>query len=295
MARGLKEADLALYEAKFTGRNRVVPFSPNIGAMHDDKLALVEDFKKALERREICILMQPQVLASSRKLCGVEILARWNHPTRGLLRPDVFLPIASELKLLDILDAAILDLALDARRQLCWRLGFELDISVNVSARRLFDPALVTDLKRREDLPKEGLGFEILETAFLDDEGDTLTDRIQELKDLGIRIEVDDFGTGHASFASVLLLRPDRLKIDRIFVDGLETDPARRDLLKGIIEMAKTVSSEVVVEGVETGAQAQILTQLGADVLQGYFFARPLSMNALEAWLNDHISNPKAG
>ncbi|MEM6577936.1 MAG: EAL domain-containing protein, partial [Pseudomonadota bacterium] len=295
MARGLKEADLALYDAKFTGRNRVVPFTPRIGAMHDDKLALVEDFKRALENDEICIFMQPQVTAKSRRLCGIEVLARWDHPSRGLLAPDVFLPIANELKLLDDLDARVLDLALDAQQRLDGRLGFAPDVSVNVSARRLLDPGLATALRRRKDLPETGLGFEILESAFLDDEGDRLTDQIKELKDLGIRIEVDDFGTGHASFASVLLLQPDRLKIDRIFVDGMDKDPARRDLLKGIIDMAKNVSSEVVVEGVETDVQAAILTRLGADVLQGFYFARPLSMHGLEAWLNDYLSDPATG
>lgn len=295
MARGLKEADLALYEAKNTGRNRVVPFSARIGAMHDNKMALVEDFKKALKNGEICIFLQPQVDARTRKLCGMEALARWEHPTRGLLRPDVFLPIATELKMLDDLDAVVLDLALEARARLQDRLGYAPDVSVNVSARRLLDPSLVEDLRRREDLPESGLSFEILETAFLDDEGDRLTTRIADLKGLGIRVEVDDFGTGHASFASVLLLRPDRLKIDRVFVDGLDRDTARCDLVQGIIEMAKTVSAEVVVEGVETEAQASILTDLGANVLQGYLFARPLSISALETWLNDHISLSEAG
>ncbi|MFW5655836.1 MAG: EAL domain-containing protein, partial [Roseicyclus sp.] len=225
----------------------------------------------------------------------MEALARWEHPTRGLLRPDVFLPIANELKMLEDLDVAVLDLALAARRRLEARLGYAPDVSVNVSARRLLDPSLVKELRRREDLPDRGLAFEILETAFLDDEGDRLTRRIAELKDLGIRVEVDDFGTGHASFTSVLLLRPDRLKIDRAFVDGIDDDPARRDLVQGIIEMAKTMSSEVVVEGVETEAQARILTELGANVLQGYFFARPLSLGALETWLNDHLSFSEAG
>jgi Amt family ammonium transporter len=295
MARGIKEADLALYEAKNTGRNRVVPYDMRIGALHDNKMELVENFKRAIDNGEIRIFLQPQIDAGSRKLCGMEALARWEHPTRGLLTPDVFLPIAHELKMLDDLDAAVLDLALQARERLAGRLGYAPDVSVNVSARRLLDPSLIEDLKRRDDLPKKGIAFEILETAFLDDESDQLTRRIAELKQMGIRIEVDDFGTGHASFASVLLLRPDRLKIDKAFVDGIDTDHASRDLVKGMIQMAKTVSSEVVVEGVETEAQARILTDLGADVLQGYLFARPLSISALETWLNDHISISQAG
>ena len=295
LATGLKEADLALYEAKRSGRNRTMPFSAMIGAMHDDRLKLVEDFKSAIRNAEISIFMQPQIDAATRKLSGVEVLARWDHPTRGSLRPDIFLPIAQELKCLDELDGLVLDLALQARERLKRRLGYAPEVSVNVSARRLLEPGLIQELSQREDLPEQGLAFEILETAFLDDEGDSLKWRIQALKDLGIRIEVDDFGTGHASFASVLLLQPDRLKIDRIFVDGLETDPARRALLKGMIDMAKTISGAVVVEGIETGAQADIVTEMGANTLQGYHFARPLSLSALESWLNDHMSLPETG
>jgi Amt family ammonium transporter len=295
LATGLKHADLALYEAKFQGRNRVVSFTDDIGAMHDNKLQLMEDFKRALSGEELNIVMQPQVNAQTLELVGIEVLARWNHPTRGMLRPDTFLPIATELRVLDELDARVLDLALEAREHLRQRLGFAPDISVNVSARRLLDPTLIRQLRDRTDLPRNGLAFEILESAFLDNEGERLTRQLDGLKSLGIRIEVDDFGTGHASFASVLLLRPDRLKIDRLFVDGIDVDPARRDLVHGIIEMAQTVSAEVVVEGVETNAQAKILKDLGADILQGYLFARPMNMSAFEAWLNDYLLDRSAG
>jgi Amt family ammonium transporter len=295
LATGLKRADLALYEAKFQGRNRVVPYREEIGTTHDNKLQLMEDFKRALTNDELTIVMQPQVEARTLTLTGIEVLVRWDHPTRGVLRPDTFLPIATELRVLDKLDARVLDLALDARRHLADRLGFAPDISVNVSARRLLEPTLIQELRNRTDLPRTGLAFEILESAFLENEGERLTRQLEGLKALGIRIEVDDFGTGHASFASVLLLRPDRLKIDRLFVDGIDVDPARRDLVHGIIEMAQTVSAEVVVEGVETNAQAQILTELGADFLQGYLFARPMTMSAFETWFNDYLIDRAAG
>jgi Amt family ammonium transporter len=295
LATGLKQADLALYEAKHLGRNRVVPYQDEIGLRHDNKLQLLEDFKRALANDELSIVLQPQVDSRTLALSGVEVLARWDHPTRGVLRPDMFLPIATELRVLDEVDAKVLDLALEARQNLAERLGFAPDISVNVSARRLLEPGLIEELQNRSDLPQSGLAFEILESAFLENEGERLTRQLSGLKSLGIRIEVDDFGTGHASFASVLLLRPDRLKIDRLFVDGIDVDKGRRDLVHGIVEMAKTVSAEVVVEGVETEAQAEILAALGADYLQGYLFARPMTMSAFEAWLNDYLLDRRAG
>lgn len=295
LAVSLKQADLALYEAKFLGSNKAISYRDEIGAVHDNKLQLVEDFKRAINNDELDIFLQPQVDAKSYDLTGVEVLIRWNHPTRGMLRPDIFLPIANELRVLHELDAKVLGMALDAREKLRAKLGFAPDISVNVSAQRLLDPNLIDELNSRTDLPKSGIAFEVLESAFLENEGEVLKRQLDGLKTLGIRIEVDDFGTGHASLASVLLLRPDRIKIDRLFIDGIVDDPRRRDLVQGIIEMGQSVAAEVVVEGVETSAQAKILTDLGAHFLQGYLFARPMSLSAFEAWLNDYLLDRKAG
>ncbi|WP_424980155.1 putative bifunctional diguanylate cyclase/phosphodiesterase [Leisingera sp. S232] len=280
----LKRADLALYEAKHRGRNQAVAFSATLGAAHDAKLKLINDFKTALERDEISIEVQPQVCAKTYALQGVEVLARWDHPKRGRQSPAVFVEIAEELKLQADLDRRVLDLALEARKTIEAELGRAPQVSVNVSANRLTSPTLLEELRRRPDLPQSGLAFEVLETAFLDDVSGELELTITALKDMGIKIEVDDFGTGHASFASVLALKPDRLKIDRMFVTGVDKDDQRKDLLRGIVDMANRVSVSTIVEGVETLGEADAAAEVGADTLQGFAFSRPLSVKDFIAW-----------
>lgn len=284
LAKALKRADLALYEAKHRGRNQAVAFSSTLGAAHDAKLSLINDFKTAIERNEITIELQPQVSARTHELEGVEVLARWDHPDRGRQSPAVFVEIAEELKLQADLDRRVLDLALEARCAIEAELGYAPQVSVNVSAHRLTSPTLLEELNQRSDLPDSGLAFEILETAFLDNVTGELEKTLAALKAMGIKIEVDDFGTGHASFASVLALKPDRLKIDRIFVTGIDKDEHRRDLLRGIVDMANRVSVSTIVEGVETIGEANAAAGVGADTLQGFAFARPLCVEDFIAW-----------
>ncbi|MEM1362106.1 MAG: EAL domain-containing protein, partial [Pseudomonadota bacterium] len=277
LAHALRRADLALYEAKSNGRSQAVAYSATLGASHEAKLKMINDFELAIERDQISIELQPQVNAKTHDLTGAEVLARWDHPERGRLAPNVFLGLAEELKMMPDLDRRILDLALKAREEIVAELGHPLKISVNVSARRLASPDLVAELRSRSDFPTSGLSFEILETAFLDDPTAELENTISDLKAMGIEIEVDDFGTGHASFASVLALKPDRLKLDRIFVPGVDKDPKARDIMRGILDMANRMSVTTVVEGVETLGEAEAIARIGADNLQGYFFSRPVS------------------
>ncbi|ATG43508.1 EAL domain-containing protein [Phaeobacter piscinae] len=280
----LRRADLALYEAKSSGSDRVVAYNDAIGRAHSDKMNLIRDFREALERNEITALFQPQIDAKTGHLIGCEVLARWQHPHRGLLTPDVFLPIAEEMNCSADLDMAILDLALQGYWEL-HRQGIDLPgISVNVSAARLADPQLIAELQSRDDIPGGALTFELLETVFLDSISDDYAHKIAMLKDLGISIEIDDFGTGHASIAGVLALQPDRLKIDRVFASEIDRKPARQDLMRGLIDMAVSVGAETVVEGVETWEEASVLTALGADVLQGYVIGRPMAFEDLLHW-----------
>jgi Amt family ammonium transporter len=248
---------------------------------------LIRDFKQAFANNEIEVTLQPQIDGKTMEIAGCEALARWHHPVRGIVSPDVFVPVAKEVNMLADLDRRILDLALAAYWNFASH-GIALpSLSVNVSAERLGHPDLIKELQQREDLPPDGLAFELLETVFLDQLTENYANQIAALKAMGIAIEIDDFGTGHASIAGVLALKPDRLKIDRMFTSGIDEKPARRDLMRGLIEMAASAGAETVVEGVETEAQAQVLSELGADVLQGFAFARPMDQERFLLWAQD--------
>ncbi len=289
-----RRADLALYEAKAQGRNCAVAFSSTMGALHDERLDMLNDFKSALENDEITIHLQPQVSAKTRELLGCEVLARWEHPHRGRLAPDVFLPLAEELGLTAKLDAKVFKLAMIAWTEMTNE-GVELPtLSVNVSAQRLAEDALMTDIKDASPFPG-CLSIEILETAFLDDISEDLRDRLWQLKNLGVRIEIDDFGTGHASIAGVLELKPDQLKIDRVFVPGIDQVADRSSLVQGMIAMAHSVGTTVTVEGVETESEAAALVAAGADWLQGYLFGRPMQVAVFIQWAKSrNRSNARA-
>ncbi len=288
----LKYADMALYEAKKAGRGVAFQYSQHIGSIytaHVDELAL---FKNALARNEIFAVFQPQVDARSLALVGCEVLARWEHPDRGTVGPGHFLPLADELEMTAELDRLILTQALDAYRELSAICPSIQSISVNVSAKRLADPFLLKELRQLPELPK-GLSFEILETAHIDELDADLAVTVAEIKAMGIAIEVDDFGTGHASLASILALRPDALKIDRMFVTDVEKHTERAKLVKTLVELARRFGAKTVVEGIENEAQAKAVTGLGADRLQGYHFGRPMTLEQMREWLqkNDDTSS----
>jgi len=272
-------AELALDTAKSQGRNRVVEFSSKLRANLDDLQELSHEFRIGLEKGEISILLQPQVDTRTWSITSCEVLARWSHPTRGLITPDRFLPIAEELNLLGELDALVFDETLKAF-EVAKKAGLQIaHLSVNVSGKRLFKQTLVTELKARDDLPKSGLAFEVLESAFLDEASEEeRLDQIWALREMGIAIGVDDFGSAQASISSVLAVQPDMVKIDQRFVRGIDQNRKLRSLMHGLIKMAHSVRAYVIVEGVETQEEADCLAELGADALQGYIFGRPMTI-----------------
>ncbi|PUB11101.1 EAL domain-containing protein [Yoonia sediminilitoris] len=280
LTRMLKQADMALYQAKTAGRGRVVAYTDQLGESYSSHVNELELFRNALSKNEIIAFAQTQVDAKTKQITGCEILARWRHPHRGIISPDQFIPLAEELNLVAELDQIILGQAIDLDAKLL-AVGKPLgSISVNVSASRLASPTLLTELQARQDLP-DGLVFEILETAHLDTLDVDVAQTVSDIKDLGIRIEIDDFGTGHASLASILALEPHALKIDGMFVPGIDTQPERAELMRSLISVAEQFGAETVVEGVETLEEAEVLAQLGADKLQGYAFSRPMSIQSL--------------
>jgi diguanylate cyclase (GGDEF)-like protein len=270
----LAESDLALYQAKKLGRNRVEFFTAKLQSELLGKRQLADELKQALLRREIIPFYQIQVDARSRRIFGLEALARWRHPVHGVMLPGAFLKVADEYGLTAEIDAAILDHALEDYKR--WQAeGIAPPrIAVNISANRLSDPRLIEGLDRL-DIPDESIVFELVETIFLDDCDEMVLSNIEGIKRLGIDIEIDDFGSGHASLIGLVRLRPKRLKIDRQLVTAITVSQEQQRLVGSIVDIAKTLNVEVIAEGVETEEHAQLLAELGCDGLQGFALGYP--------------------
>jgi diguanylate cyclase (GGDEF)-like protein len=284
VGRLLINADIALYRAKARGRNRFEFFSEALQAEVVNTKRVADEILNGLERNEFVAWFQPQFDAQTLDVVGVEALARWQHPTEGIKAPDAFMPIAEELNVVATVDRLILEQSLAALAR--WdAMGLAVPrASVNVSLRRLDDEDLIDGLKQLSIEPGR-LSFELVESIYLD-EGDAVVGwNIDRIKELGIDVEIDDFGTGYASIVSLQKLRPTRLKIDRQLVSPIVVDAGQRQLLASIVDIGKSMSIEVVAEGVETMEHAAILRDLGCDILQGYAFSRPLAAADLEAFL----------
>jgi diguanylate cyclase (GGDEF)-like protein len=274
----LVSADIALYRAKNDGRGRYAFYSHEIQKQIVEAQDLAEGILTGLDRNEFFPIYQPQFDATSYDVVGVEAMVRWNHPQKGVLEPEHFLKIAENIKVINDIDGFILDRTL--RDIACLNESGTIvpKLSVNTSFRRLSDPALlksVTSLK----VPKGFLAFELIESAFLDDKDpESFANKtVKRLRERGIGIEVDDFGTGNASIVSLLRIQPSRIKIAKELVTPIDRSRKQRRLLRSIIEMGKALNIGVTAEGVETMEHAKILADLGCDILQGFAFAVPMT------------------
>jgi len=272
----LQNADIALYKAKNLGRNRYEFFVPASRTLIADASRLSSELLRALENDEIFPHYQLQFDARTRAVVGAECLARWNHPTRGIIGPDKFLTIAEEYGVLAQIDGLILEKALADHE--AWRAAgiAPPKLSVNVSARRLTDPDLARGLQDL-DIKPGTVSFELLESVFLDRQDAAVMSNLDMLRRLAIDVEIDDFGTGHASIVGLLNLKPTTLKIDRQLIEDVPHSQEQRILVKSIIQIARSLGIKVTAEGVETEEHARILCRLGCDVLQGYGLAWPTS------------------
>ncbi|PST62281.1 diguanylate cyclase [Rhizobium sp. SEMIA4064] len=280
----LAESDIALYQAKKFGRNRVEFFTPKLQSDLQAERQLAEELRLALTRHEIVPFYQIQVDARSRRIVGLEALARWWHPEKGLLAPAAFLKVAEEYGLTAEIDAAILNRALFDRAAWALQGLTPPRIAVNISGRRLADPHLIERLQA-QNIPSHAIAFELVETIFLDDPDDKMLANIDTIKKMGIEIEIDDFGSGHASLIGLVKLKPKRLKIDRQLVTAITVSDEQRRMVGAIVEIARALNVEVIAEGVETEDHARLLARAGCDGLQGYAFGYPSPGNEIAVLL----------
>ncbi|SOC14415.1 PAS domain-containing protein [Rhodobacter maris] len=269
-------ADAALYRAKNAGRNRMEFFTPELhtNLLLDRRLAA--ELQEGLDRDEFVPFFQAQVSAENGALTGVETLLRWHHPERGLLAPDAFMHVAEQLRLVPEIDRVMMEKSRGALAR--WRArGLQVPkISFNVSAGRMNDPDVVQSARSMVD-GETRVTFELLESIFVEEESETFRFHLDAIREAGIEIEIDDFGSGHASIIGLMQIAPSALKIDRRIIAPVARDSRAANLVRAIIEIAETLGIGTVAEGVETEAQASVLRELGCDILQGYLFSMPLS------------------
>lgn len=285
----LRNADLAMYAAKHSGKKRYELFAPEMHSAAIERVEIESDLRRALERDELVLDYQPIVSVDTGRIVAVEALVRWNHPERGLLAPDAFIPHAEKSDLIDGIGAWVLETACLQMR--AWQLehahGQALSLSVNVAPRQLRDPAivdLVTRTLERSGLSPGCLVLEITENAMMQDT-ELALERLTALRALGLRLAVDDFGTGHSSLSYLQQFPIDVVKIDRSFVTRIDQGAEESALGRAIVRLAGTLQLSAVAEGVETPSQLDQLRAVGCPMAQGFHLHYPTGAAAIGALL----------
>lgn len=285
----LRNADMAMYEAKKKGKARYAMFNPGMNLRALARLELESEMRRALELGEFVVYYQPIVQLSTGRVVEVEALVRWQHPQRGLISPLDFIPLAEETGLILPLGEWVLKEA--CRQVRLWQTQYTSDspltLSVNLSARQFRQPNLVRDIDhiiRQTGLNPRYLKLEITESVALHNEELSMS-TLQELRAIGIHIAIDDFGTGYSALGYLKHYPVDTLKLDRSFVQGLGHDPKDTAIVRATITMAQALDMTVTGEGIETGEQLAGLRALGCDLGQGYYFSRPVPSHEIEAQL----------
>jgi diguanylate cyclase (GGDEF)-like protein/PAS domain S-box-containing protein len=285
----LRDADVAMYRAKHSGKARYAVFEEAMSARALERLELGNDLRRALEREEFAVHYQPKVSLATSRIVGFEALVRWEHPERGHMPPGRFVPLAEETGLIVPIGRRVLR---EACRQVKeWQRRFPSDpplvVCVNLSARQLRDPGLyrtVAKILGETDLDPSSLDLEITESTAMED-APTTAAVLEELRASGVQVIIDDFGTGYSSLSHLERFRVDYIKIDRSFVGKLEEETGAKVLVKGMIDLAHALGLEVIAEGVETVGQLARLREMGCDMAQGHYFSEPLPSEAVDTLL----------
>jgi diguanylate cyclase (GGDEF)-like protein len=291
----LRNADVAMYTAKASGKNRVAVFEPNMHAAIVARHALSAELSNSLARGELAVFYQPIIDLQSGVAAGVEALVRWRHPTRGLVGPDDFIPLAEETGVILPIGAWVLEeaCAQAAKWSMFGRNGKGVSVTVNLSAQQLAEAPFVDDLRHvlaKTGLPPERLILEMTETVMFHDTSTTIS-RLEAIRNLGVRIAIDDFGTGYSSLGYLRRFRVDVLKIAREFVssgDGQE----EWAFAGAIVALGRTLGLTIIAEGIEEASQLERLRNLGCAYGQGYMFAHPENADSVTEFLRAHTGTP---
>jgi len=286
----LRDADIAMYNAKWDGKNRYAVFESGMQDTVQDRMELDMDLREALDRGEFFLAYQPTFTLSDMTATGVEALIRWKHPTRGIVQPDAFIPLLEETGLITEVGRWVLREA--CRQGAAWRdAGYQIAMAVNVSGRQLDTDELLADIEGAlsdSGLAAGALTIEITETTLMRNIEETAR-RLAEIKRLGVRIAIDDFGTGYSSLAHLQRFPVDALKIDRSFISGLRGNKEGETLIHTLVQLGKALSIETFAEGIEQQDELSLLKDEHCDNGQGFLFARPLDVAAIESFF------PRAG
>jgi len=282
----LLKADAAMYEAKRSGRNTFRSYEKGMHLYSFDRLVLETDLRLAIERNEFELLYQPQVELDGGNVVGKEALIRWNHPQRGTLTPIHFIEIAEETGLIVSIGEWVL-------REACRQHQIWVDsglppmrISVNISAMQFYQSdfcEMIRLILEETSMPPHYLELELTESMFMHDV-ETVVKTLHELHDMGIKLAIDDFGTGYSNLSYLRRFPIDRLKVDQSFIRGIENEPVNMEIVRTIAALAKSMSLEIVAEGVETDIEMKLVESCGCAYVQGYKFSKPLTADNFEVW-----------
>jgi diguanylate cyclase (GGDEF)-like protein len=282
----LREADIAMYRAKWDGKNRYVVFETSMQDTVQKRMELEMDLRDALENEEFLLAYQPTIDLSDMSPTGVEALIRWEHPKRGVLQPDDFIPLLEETGLITEVGKWVLEEA--CVQGAAWRAaGYPITMAVNVSGRQLDTDQLLADIEGAlsgSGLDPNALTIEVTETTLMRNIEET-ADRLTAIKALGVRIAIDDFGTGYSSLAHLQRFPVDALKIDRSFISGLKSNEEGATLIHSLVQLGKALSIETFAEGIEQQHELALLQDEDCDSGQGFLIARPLDAADTEAFL----------
>jgi diguanylate cyclase (GGDEF)-like protein len=290
----IRRADVALYVAKQT-HGGVVCYDASQDHYNAERLALVSELRLAVQRDELLLHYQPQVTQPAGTIDTLEVLVRWQHPKRGLMYPDEFIPIAEQTGLIDDLTSWVLDAALAQLAQ--WRsTSPQLSVAVNISARSLQHlnlPVMVASALERAGASPEWLLLEITETALVTD-AVRASAVLAQLSAAGHRLSLDDFGQGYTSLSQLSELPLNELKIDKSFVMRMDHSPSAAAIVRSVIDLGHNLGMKVVAEGVENAAAVATLKDLGCDITQGFTFSRPIPAEQVGPWIAEHLARVKS-